>query len=216
MVMVKVPIPGEVKTRLIPPLTPEEAAGLYRCFIEDTLSRVITLTGLSLFVAYTPPDKKVIIKGLVPENLHLIPQMGSDLGERLYNTFQRLFSMGHKDVAIIGSDSPDIPLEYIERAFQDLRSGRIVLGPSEDGGYYLIAMRRGIGFNSLPRAIFKDIPWGSPGVLEDTLKRAEEGHIEVSLLPPWYDIDTPDDIKRLKDATLPRTSRYILQLLQKL
>lgn len=214
VVMVKAPIPGQVKTRLTPPLSPEDAAGLYRCFIEDTLSRVRILQGVFLFVAYTPSDKEVHIKGLIPGNFHLIPQVGNDLGERLFNVFQRFFSMGYKKVVIIGSDSPDIPLEYIEMAFQALDDKGVVLGPSEDGGYYLIAMSLGTGLNSISMAIFKDIPWGSSRVLEETLKRARKNHIEASLLPIWYDIDTPGDIKRLKDTTLPRTSRFVGRFLQ--
>ncbi|MBI5287339.1 MAG: TIGR04282 family arsenosugar biosynthesis glycosyltransferase [Deltaproteobacteria bacterium] len=233
VVMVKAPIPGEVKTRLIPPLTPEDAVGLYRCFIEDTLLRVSTFTlpptsphkggrekvskeeGLPIFVAYTPPDKEAIIKEVVSSIPlvngveGLIPQIGEDLGERLFNTFQRLFSMGYKKVAIIGSDSPDIPLEYIEKTFCDLEEGRIVLGPSEDGGYYLIGMSLGTELNSVPKAIFKDIPWGTAQVLEETLKKIKEAHIEVTILPTWYDVDNPHDIKKLQLEILPRTSKFI-------
>jgi hypothetical protein len=213
VVMLKVPEPGKVKTRLVPPLDLDEAAGLYRCFIEDTISRVQHISELQgphnnirLFAAYTPQNQKNAISSILPSTVNLMPQRGHDLGERLFGVFERLFTKNYKRVVIIGSDSPDIPLDFIRRAFELLimRKGGLVIGPSEDGGYYLIAMDRSW------RIPFEGIPWSTCNVLEETIGRCKGKGIEVSLLPSWSDIDTIEDIIKLIDNPLtPASSRYI-------
>jgi uncharacterized protein len=186
-VFAKAPLPGRVKTRLVPALTPEEGAELYRCMLLDTLARVRTL----------PVDTVIFYEGeadffrdLVPGG-QLIPQQGIDLGERLQNAFEALSLLGYRDRAAIGTDAPDLPLAFIEEAFRFLESGSdAVFGPAEDGGYYLIALAGASG------ALFSDIPWSGPQVLATSRQRALESGFTTSLLPTWYDVDTFQDLLR--------------------
>ena len=213
VVMMKYPEPGRVKTRLVPPLTGVEASCLYRYFIEDTFDRIIPLARCrdtdkraSIFSAFTPVERLDDISQLLPEGIPLIPQRGVDLGERLENIFSELIVSGYKRVVVIGSDTPDIPLAYIEDAFVLLceKPGRVVLGPSEDGGYYLIGMDRA---NKAP---FEKIPWGSDTVLRETLAQCKRRAIETVHLPAWRDVDTIEDLEPLiNNRHLPATTRFI-------
>jgi hypothetical protein len=213
VVMLKYPEPGRVKTRLVPPLTAAEAARLYRCFIEDTFERIMPLARcrdadkrVSIHSAFTPAEKRGDVTKLLPAGIPLIPQRGGDLGERLYTIFNEMMEYGYKRVVVIGSDSPDIPLEYIGKAVRLLceNPGRVVLGPTEDGGYYLIGMDRA------SKAPFEGISWGSDTVLSDTLAQCKRGAIETSLLPMWRDVDRIEDLEPLiNNRYLPATMRFI-------
>jgi uncharacterized protein len=186
-VFAKAPQPGRVKTRLAPALTPEEGAELYRCMLLDTLTRVRAL----------PMDTVIFYDGaadffqdLAPEGL-LIPQKGSDLGERLQGAFTALSSLGYRARAVIGTDAPDLPLRYIEDAFRFIESGSdAVFGPAEDGGYYLVALGGRSG------TLFQDILWSGPQVLATSQERARESGLKTSLLPTWYDVDIYQDLLR--------------------
>ena len=194
VVMLKVPVAGKVKTRLTPPLKKEDAARLYKCFIQDIFSRISTLNGIDIIAAYTPKNAAERIKRIVPANTMLIPQKGNDLGERLQNIFSQLFSIGYKKVAIIGTDSPDLPVEYIKKSFSSLNKNTgIVIGPSRDGGYYLIAMSR------YSEEVFKDIPWSTNTVFKITLEKAKKAGLLPAFLPEWYDVDESDDLKTLRE-----------------
>ena len=194
VVMLKAPVAGKVKTRLTPPLKKEDAARLYKCFIQDIFSRISTLNGIDIIAAYTPKNAAERIKRIVPANTMLIPQKGSDLGERLQNIFSQLFSIGYKKVAIIGTDSPDLPVEYIKKSFSSLnKNTSIVIGPSRDGGYYLIAMSR------YSEEVFKDIPWSTNTVFKITLEKAKKAGLLPALLPEWYDVDETGDLKTLRE-----------------
>ena len=194
VVMLKAPVAGKVKTRLTPPLKKEDAARLYKCFIQDIFSRISTLNGIDIIAAYTPKNAAERIKRIVPANTMLIPQKGSDLGERLQNIFSQLFSIGYKKVAIIGTDSPDLPVEYIKKSFSSLnKNTSIVIGPSRDGGYYLIAMSR------YSEEVFKDIPWSTNTVFKKTLEKAKKAGLLPAFLPEWYDVDETDDLKTLRE-----------------
>ncbi|MEE9615024.1 MAG: TIGR04282 family arsenosugar biosynthesis glycosyltransferase, partial [Thermodesulfobacteriota bacterium] len=197
--MIRVPVPGEVKTRLTPPLTPVEAAGLYRAFLADIFSRITGLRGVDIHSFYTPgntggPDRE--LAEIVPQETSLTPQKGRDLGERMFNVFSGLFERGYERVALIGSDSPDLPLAHIEEAFSALETlpHGLVLGPARDGGYYLIAM------DGPSQAPFEGVTWSTETVLEETVKRARENGMQVRLLKEWYDIDTPEDLLLLKGS----------------
>ena len=193
-VMLKAPVAGQVKTRLTPPLTQEDAAELYKCFIQDIFSRVSTLNGIDIIAAYTPENTAEHIKRIVPANTMLIPQRGNDLGERLSNLFSGLFSAGYKKIAVIGTDSPDLPVEYIKKSFSSLnKNTSIVIGPSRDGGYYLIAMSR------YSEEVFKDIPWSTNTVFKKTLEKAKKTGLLPALLPEWYDVDETGDLKTLRE-----------------
>ena len=194
-VMAKAPMAGHVKTRLVPPLTREEAAELYRCLLLDKIRQVGTLSGVDPYLAYTPPEARAQMASLAPQDFTLIPQAGSDLGDRLHRLSAILLERGHPGVIIIDSDTPTLPSTYLLDALDRLqnRSTDLVLGPAEDGGYYLIGLKRPC------LALFDDIPWSSPEVFSETLRRASAQRLEVATLPSWFDVDTPSDLLRLRN-----------------
>lgn len=188
----KNPRPGAVKTRLSPPLTPEEAAGLYRCMIHDSIETARSLSGITPYIFFQDdPGAADYFAALAPE-IHSAPQTGADLGLRMKNAFAELFSRGFTSVAIIGTDSPDLPPEHVIETFALLENEHtdLVFGPAEDGGYYLVALKRVWG------ELFSGLPWSSSGLLTASIERAKGLHLGVSLLPVWYDIDTAADLKR--------------------
>jgi len=194
IIFAKQPAPGRVKTRLSPPLTPEEGTELYSCMLRDTIAMAGRLPDLHLSIHYQDdPGAADYFAGLA-QGVESWPQVGNDLGQRMKNAFARLFSQGFPMVAGIGSDSPDLPGEYILRAFEMLGGGAdSVFGPAEDGGYYLLAMGR------LRNELFSDLPWSSGELLQASLERARGAGMRVSLLPEWYDMDTCEDLIRAID-----------------
>jgi rSAM/selenodomain-associated transferase 1 len=209
-VMLKAPIPGKVKTRLVPPLSKHEAAELYSAFLIDIFNRLAQLKDVDIHAFYAPPKKEDKIIDIIPEGVFINPQKGEDLGERIYNVFEHLLNTkGYRRVAIIGSDSPDLPLDYIKQAYKQLETlkGGLVLGPTTDGGYYLIAMDR------LSKVLFEGIPWSTEKVLEETVEKAHEKGFPVRLLEPWYDVDTIDDLALVEDkGEAQETCRYIKKI----
>ena len=190
VVMAKAPVPGEVKTRLTPPFTPREAVDLYKCFLQDRFSEMGRLIGVDLAVAYTPTDARETFVRLSGNGFQLFDQEGEDLGKRLNNIFIEKLEQGYDAVSIIDSDTPDLPCTIIEQSFQALMSdgADAVFGPCDDGGYYLVGMRR-------PHPeLFENIPWSTEAVLEMTLARAGELGIRTKLLPVWNDLDTFEDL----------------------
>lgn len=208
-IFAKAPRPGEVKTRLCPPLTPREAAALARCFLRDKIAQVRGLAGTTPVIAYTPASERDLFERLAP-GFVLREQRGRDLGERMRSVLGDLLGAGHPAAIAIGTDSPTLPAALVQRAVDLTASGRadLVLGPSEDGGYYLIGVR-----NDYP-ALFADVPWSTGAVLDVTLRRAETANLRPALLPTWFDVDTSDDLPRLRAAlaeaprAAPATSRY--------
>ena len=208
--MAKAPLAGEVKTRLVPPLTPEEAAALNVCFLRDMAANINSLsetecsTGL---VVYTPPGSESAFDGVVPEGFKLLAQRGAHLGERLCNATEDLLYQGYDSVCLINSDSPTLSQSILIRAIQSLASDgdRVVLGAAEDGGYYLI------GLKHAHRNLFNEIAWSTSDVLARTKQRAAEIDLPVELLPPWYDVDDAETLSRLcKELffTSPLTAAY--------
>jgi uncharacterized protein len=187
----KYPRPGSVKTRLTPPFTPDKAAALYRCMLLDTIASISRLDNIDRYLFYAAdPDAAVFFRSAAGKMTSL-PQCDGDLGRRMAGAFRLLFGKGYGEVAIIGSDSPDLPERYIEEAFMKLEeSADAVFGPTEDGGYYLLAMKH------LREELFRDIPWSSGEVLGRSLAVAEENGLQVALLPLWHDLDTVDDLLR--------------------
>jgi hypothetical protein len=194
-VMAKAPMAGHVKTRLVPPLTREEAAELYRCLLLDKIRQVGTLSGVDPYLAYTPAEARAQMASLAPQDFTLIPQAGSDLGDRLHRLSAVLLDGGHPGVIIIDSDTPTLPSTYLLDALDRIQneSTDLVLGPAEDGGYYLIGLKRPC------RSLFDSIPWSGPSVLSETLRRASAQRLEVATLPSWFDVDTPSDLLRLRN-----------------
>ena len=190
-IFVKTPGPGEVKTRLTPPLTPAEACGLYRAFLADLFARVLRLKKVSLTVFYAGSNADALA-GLVPPKIPVVPQEGSSLGERLENAFGSLFARDDAPACVIGSDSPDLPLVYIKRTFIKLKHRDVVLGPSLGGGYYLVGLKRPVP------EILRGIAWGGSDVFRDTLLKVESQGLSLGLLPPWYDVDGMDPLSLLE------------------
>lgn len=194
-IMAKAPRPGEVKTRLCPPLDPASAAELYRCFLLDKIEQVGLLAGTTPAIAYAPAEAGSLFEKLAP-GFVLIPQQGPDLGSRLANGFLEFFGRGYSGALMVDSDTPTLPVTLLERAVELLASpgADLVLGPSEDGGYYLIGLRS-------PRPeLFRDIPWSTSEVLPETLRRARALDLSVASLASWFDIDTGADLARLREG----------------
>ncbi|MBI5048891.1 MAG: TIGR04282 family arsenosugar biosynthesis glycosyltransferase [Deltaproteobacteria bacterium] len=202
VVMLKAPVAGRVKTRLVPPLKAEDAARLYSYFIEDIFNRISILTDVDIIAALGTDLKSVPrvlakkVKRILPSGILVTPQKGKDLGERLANIFSLLFLKGYNKVAIIGTDSPDLPVEFIKKSFAMLIGiVNLVIGPAEDGGYYLIAMSKDC------RQIFKDIPWSTNMVFEKTIEKAQKAGLKSDILPIWYDVDDINNLKTLWSNT---------------
>lgn len=186
-IFAKTPVPGLVKTRLSPPLSPHQGAELYRCMLLDTIARVQLLNADTIVFYEGDGD---FFRRAVPDAT-LIRQHGGGLGTRLELAFDQLAELGYDSRVVIGSDAPDLPLAYLEEAFALLEGGSdTVFGPASDGGYYLVAVRGGQG------RIFEEIPWSSERVLEASLKQAQASGLSSALLPPWYDVDSYEDLLR--------------------
>ena len=192
-IMAKAPRAGEVKTRLCPPLSATEAAELYRCFLLDKIEQVRTLEEASPAIAYAPDEGRILFEELAP-GFALVPQRGSDLGSRLANSFDQFFAQGYAGALAIDSDTPTLPRDFLQRALDLIAAPHsdVVLGPTEDGGYYLIGLRK------LYRELFEGIAWSTSEVFPETVRRAEAKGLRIACLPPWFDIDTPDDLERLR------------------
>jgi len=190
VIMAKEPVPGKVKTRLTPPLSPSEAAELYRCFLQDRLLAMDALPDVDIAIAYTPANARKFFDDICRAGFDLFNQQGENLGEKLYHIFREKLSRGYAAVAVMGSDSPDLPNRLVQSAFEWLLEERadLVLGPCPDGGYYLIAAK-----HPYPE-LFSEIPWSTDQVLAATLKKAAESGLKTELLPPWHDLDTFQDL----------------------
>jgi uncharacterized protein len=199
-IMAKAPQPGEVKTRLCPPLSYEEATELYRCFLLDKIAQVNTLPRAVPAVSYSPVESKRMFESLTPRHFLLIPQHGDDLGARILSTFDQLFRQGYTQVMVIDSDTPTLPTIYLAEALRLIaeRSNDVVLGPTDDGGYYLIGLRQS------HRQLFEQMPWSTSQVFSETRRRSEQNGLTLACTQPWYDVDTPDDLVRLR-ASLEQT-----------
>jgi uncharacterized protein len=191
IIFAKEPAPGRVKTRLCPPLSPENAARLYGQFLEDVLAEMAHMPRISLALAYTPDSARPFFQNLAAPGILLTPQTGEDLGERLRRAFAWGFAQGAGTVLIRNSDSPDLPRRLVSEAREVLAQDRaqVVLGPCPDGGYYLV------GLKTPQPQLFHDIAWSGPRVLADTLSQAGRLGLAVHLLPSWPDIDTFADLR---------------------
>lgn len=192
--MAKAPLAGEVKTRLVPPLTAREAAELNLCFLRDMAANIESIgeTAAGL-VVYTPPGSESAFAGVLPEGFQLLAQRGASLGERLCNATDDLLRQGYGAVCLINSDSPTLPASILMRAIESLSAegDRVVLGAADDGGYYLI------GLKHAHHNLFSDIAWSTADVLTRTRQRAAEIDLPVELLSPWYDVDDAETLSRL-------------------
>lgn len=195
-VMTKAPRAGRVKTRLTPPLTPEEAAALNICFLRDTTAAIAaTAAGRRArgIAVYTPVGAEEAYNGILPQNFDLVPQRGEAFGDRLTSATEDLLRLGFESLCLIDSDSPTVPPAAFAEAVDVLSQTEdaVVLGPSDDGGYYLIGLKK------LHRSLFCGITWSTERVLEETVQRAGELNLKVHLLPTWYDVDDRATLTRL-------------------
>jgi uncharacterized protein len=195
-VMTKAPRAGKVKTRLTPPLTPEEAAALNICFLRDTTASIseTAANGLARGIAvYTPVGAEEAYAEILPDEFELVPQRGDGFGERLAFATEDLLSLGFESACLIDSDSPTVPQRAFAEAAEILSqpNDTVVLGPSNDGGYYLIGLKK------LHRCLFEEIDWSTERVLDQTIDRARRLGLTVHLLPAWYDVDDRATLRRL-------------------
>jgi rSAM/selenodomain-associated transferase 1 len=190
-VFCKQPRPAEVKSRLAAETSPEWAAKVALAFLRDTLARLTPITAERV-LAYSPASAEGFFRELVQDRFAVQRQEEGDLGGRMAAFFHSQLQTGAERVVLVGTDSPTLPVGFIEQAFRELASADVVLGPATDGGYYLVGCGR-----RLP-AIFDGIAWGGNGVLAETIARLAEPSWRVALLPPWYDVDTLNDWQMLR------------------
>jgi hypothetical protein len=199
--MAKAPRPGKVKTRLSPPLTSDEAAEINTCFLKDTTLNIASLAqdlACAGVISYTPVGDEHLFDGLLPGGYRLIPQRGDGFGERLLTTAQDLFLCGFSSVCLIDSDSPTVPRYAFAMAVDALQQpgNRIVLGPSQDGGYYLIGMKQA---HTEP---FENITWSTASVFSETVAAIQRISVELVTLPLWYDVDDAATLSILRSELI--------------
>jgi uncharacterized protein len=226
-VMAKAPISGQVKTRLVPPLSQEQAASLSACFVKDitaNFTAVARLRPTAGYVAYTPPGADAVFRELVSPDISLLPPRRTGLGNSLRDAAEDLIAAGYGGACLVNADSPTLPTALLVEAVDALRApgDRVVLGPAHDGGYYLIGLKQ-------PHArLFEDISWSTEHVYRQTVERAASIGLEVATLPAWYDVDDAASLGwlceeiiagrcrtelRLRGYAAPHTAAYLRQLL---
>jgi len=213
IIFAKAPIPGEVKTRLCPPLDPDEAASLHGTLVLDAVERAKGLAGASLYVAGAPDLAHPFFKVLEGRyGAKLLPQRGPDLGARMKWAMQDAFEQGAQDVILTGTDLPTLPRANLVEALTLIKKHDVVLGPTADGGYYLIGLRKMVS------ALFDGIAWGTASVFADTKKKIEDAGLSLGLLPECRDLDTLQDLKVFiglcgKDRAMTKRTEGALRLL---
>lgn len=192
--MAKAPEPGLVKTRLVPPLTFAQAAELSKALLVDQLEHVSNLHDADLYLAFAPKDAGAAMASLAPPGFQRFPQQGDDLGARMAHCLGELRRRGHRNLVLIGGDLPPVPMPFFAQAFAVLANARqrVLLGPSRDGGYYLVGMNR-----PTPE-IFTGMTWSHAGVLAQSVERLKRLGIDYTLLPQWFDVDAPADLDALQ------------------
>ena len=212
VIFAKAPIPGEVNTRLCPPLTPDEAATLHGSFVLDMLERTkLAVATFQLpfqrYLACAPSSEHVFFKIMEErQGVRLLDQVGEDLGHRIHRTCVDLFAKGHKQVIIVGTDVPTLPLSVYQEAFAILGRSDVVLGPALDGGYYLI------GLTQPTEKLFAGVPWSTDQVFAITQQQAKTLGLSVGLTTAWRDMDTIADLQALiaecrEDNKKPKQNR---------
>jgi rSAM/selenodomain-associated transferase 1 len=195
--------PGHVKTRLAAGIGTVAATGFHRHCVRVMLQRLQSVADARV-VCYWPPEHGEQFSRLGDGKWRFSPQVPGDLGIRMAAYFQDCFDAGYQRVLLMGTDSPNIPLPYLQRAIELLETRRLILGPTDDGGYYLVGAR-----DKVP-PIFEEMPWSSPRLWSATLRRLEasrwQPNVDYEFLPAWYDVDTIYDLKRLYRELLGETA----------
>ena len=216
IVFLKAPVPGTVKTRLMPRFSADEAADLYRAMVEDLLARLDRFEGVAVRVCFAPPRAGRSIRAWLGRHVGLEPQRGGDLGARMSAAFKSAFRAGFDRVVLVGSDVPGLTPRVLSKALAALHDNDVVLGPSPDGGYYLI------GMTEARIRLFSEMPWSTRRVLRETLRRASTLGVSVEVLAPLEDIDTAADARRLwrdmqsgrvRSSSAPRVANVLRKIL---
>lgn len=187
---VKNPEPGKVKTRLASGIGDDKATKVYRLFAETCLERYHSIRDTDCIVYCTPAEEKERIATWLSDKYIYDIQPPGDLGHRLITGFQQYLANYHKVIAL-GTDSPDLPIAYVEEAIASLEDHDAVVGPCDDGGYYLIGMKQEYPF------LFQGIEWSTNQVLYQTLMKAKDHQVSIDILPHWYDVDTENELQKL-------------------
>jgi uncharacterized protein len=194
----KRPAAGQVKTRLTPPLPPDEAAAFYEACLRDVVG-LCARERARVELWYHPDQRAADYFAKEFPHILLTEQFEGDLGAKMCDAITRSFDDGAQRVFIVGSDVPTLPEATISAALQSLRDAEMVIGPTLDGGYYLIGFERTVW----PRAqmLFDDVAWSTDAVYRTTIERATAAKLDLRVLPGWYDVDTIDDVRQaLLDA----------------
>lgn len=190
----KTPAAGFSKTRLSPPLRPEDCSAISACFIRDLASTIHSLGGdITPYAVYTPVGSEPALRALLPDSFRLLPQRDGDFGARLSHAATQLLQMGHRGAILINADSPTLPASILQSAVDAFkRDDAVILSPSFDGGYTLI------GLSQPHPELFADIPWSTTHVHRLTMQRAAEIHVPVINVPGWYDVDDAQTLQLLQ------------------
>ncbi len=196
IIMTKVPEAGKVKTRLQPVLTERQSAELAGAFLQDAENKAKTAAD-NIFVAVEPFSDRNKLNEILQHNPTLIEQTGENLGEKMLNAFKFVFEQGMDSIVMTGTDSPTFPADFLEQAFEFLEiETDVVLGRTEDGGFYLIGLRK------LERKIFENVSWSSDKTFDEVWQNIMNSGLHLREVPSWYDVDEPDDLDKLKKELL--------------
>jgi len=199
--MAKASVPGRTKTRLVPPLTHDQAAALNTAFLQDVTSNMLLAgkyASVAAYAAFGPPGSEEFFERILPPAVGLIPAWLPNFGDCLLHTIEQILERGHTSAVVLNADSPSLPTTLLVETAQVLAQPgeRAVLGPSSDGGYYLL------GLKTAHRRLFEDISWSTEHVAAQTIERAREIKLDVHMLPAWYDVDEVADLCRLNAEIL--------------
>lgn len=210
-VMAKASCPGRTKTRLVPPLTFEEAAAFNTAFLQDAAANIAVADRearrrggrLSSYMAFGPPRSEPFFREILPVSVGLIEAWHPNFGDCLFAAIKKLFVLGHSSAVVLNSDSPTLPTALLVKAAEVLAcsSDHAVLGPSTDGGYYLLGLKKP------HRRLFEDVAWSTESVAHQTLERAAEIGLAVHVLPSWYDVDDVSALRLLRSELFAGLSR---------
>ncbi|QJB55133.1 TIGR04282 family arsenosugar biosynthesis glycosyltransferase [Pseudodesulfovibrio sp. zrk46] len=190
---VKYPEPGAVKTRLAEDSSPELAAEFYSVFAKEKLDELSHGSNADIIICFTPEDRKAETREWLGSGFRYIAQKGGDLGRRMENAFREAFFMGYDRALLVGSDIPALTSDIVNHGLEQIESGAAVLGPAEDGGYYLIGFPRG----GMVPEVFHDIEWSTDTVAQETRNKLEAADLECRELEHLDDTDTLDDLEPL-------------------
>lgn len=217
IIMSRAPIAGKTKTRLDSHLKDEECAELHKAFLKDINNKFLNLkkkhSRLDLYLSFTPGDSASLFAEIIDQEFTRIPQRGNDLGEKMYNSAADAYQKSGLPVIITGSDLPLLDIEIFTEALAGLKERDLVIGPSKDGGYYLIGMRKP------QKMLFNFADWGSSSVLEKTIKEASRHNLKTHFLPEASDVDNFKELLQLRaelinrkvDSNYPQNTQEVIQ-----